>query len=151
MRTRRRIHPYVRPELVQRLTAYCAARGITESAAVETAVENYLAGGERDNEVILRRLDRLSRAAGRQQRDLDVLTESLAAVVEMWFSLVPERSDKERAAGQRLGHARYEQFLDVISSRLAGGVRTAAKIARQEPADDAPTQPQNISPTDHAS
>jgi hypothetical protein len=149
MRTRRRIHPYVRPELVQRLTAYCAAKGITESSAVETAIEDYLAGGETDNEVILRRLDRLNRAASRQQRDLDVLTESLAVVVEKWFNLVPERTDAERAAGERLGRRRYEHFLNVVSSRLARGLRTASNIARQALTDDAPTGPHDNAPTDH--
>lgn len=82
MRTRRRIHPYVTPDLAQRLVAYCAAKGITESAAVEAAIEDHLAGGERDNDVILRRLDRIGRASARQQRDLDVLTESFAVFID---------------------------------------------------------------------
>jgi hypothetical protein len=105
MRTRRRIHPYIRPELAQRLVAYCAAKGITESSAVETAVEDHLTAGERDNAIILRRLDRLARATGRVQRDLDVLSEGLSVAIETWFNTAPERTAEEVAGGKRSPHS----------------------------------------------
>jgi hypothetical protein len=78
MRTRTRIHPYVVPELAHRLTAYCGAKGLTESAAVQAAIEQYLDAGEKDNALILRRLDRLCRASAQHQRDLEVTSEALA-------------------------------------------------------------------------
>jgi len=128
MRTRRRIHPYVRPELAERLVAYCAAKGITESAAVETAIEAHLAGAERDNAVIMRKLDRLGGAAARHQRDTDVLTEALAVFVETWLCVMPERTPEEKAAAARVGRARYQQFIDIVSARVARGGRFVGDV-----------------------
>ena len=47
MRTRTRIHPYVVPEIAHRLAAYCGAKGVTESATVEAAIEQYLDAARR--------------------------------------------------------------------------------------------------------
>ena len=146
MRTRKRIHPYVRRELAARVHAYCAAKGITESALVESALEASLSSDERDNDVILRRLNRLGRASARQQRELELLTEGLAVVVQMWFNVAPERSEQERAAGQRLGRVRYQQFLDVVSARIARGSGLATEMTPEEKADDSPTWPGNAPP-----
>ena len=144
MRSRRRIHPYVIPDLANRLGAYCAAKGVTESAAVERAIEEHLAGKEKDNEANLRRLDRLGALAARQQRNTEVLMESLAVVVEMWFGVVPERSQEERAAGLRLGRARFKTFVDIVSEKLAVGTRFVDDLAKAAapsgaPATTAPT------------
>jgi hypothetical protein len=147
MRTRRRIHPYVRPELAERLVAYCAAKGITESSFVETALEGRLAGHERDNEVIIRRLDRLSRAVGRTQRDIEVLSEGFAVIVQTWFAVVPERTAEERSVGNRLSSSRFQQFLDIVADRLARGSRLAVAVdAAQTRTDESPTRPNDLGP-----
>ena len=62
MRTRLRMHPYVTRDLTHRVTAHCAAKGITVSAFVEAALEARLDGEAKDNEVIIRDLARLGRA-----------------------------------------------------------------------------------------
>jgi hypothetical protein len=141
MRTRRRIHPYVRPELATKLVASCAAKGITESAAVEAAIEAYLAGDERDNEVILRRLDRLTRASSRHQRDLELLIEMFALYLRAWYAHSPEFSEEEKAVRLRLGQAKYQRFLDLVAERLGRGVSVANDLSPKSSTDDSPTQP----------
>jgi hypothetical protein len=144
MRTRRRIHPYIRTELAQRLVASSAAKGITESAAVETAIEAYLAGDQRDNELILRRLDRLTRASSRHQRDLEVMSEMFALYLRAWYAHSPQLSEEEKAVRQRLGQAKYQQFLDIVAERLGSGVRVANDLRPRSSTDDAPTEPHEI-------
>ena len=121
MRTRKRIHPYVTPELAHRLTTYCAAKGITESAAVQAAVEDHLDGEAKDNEVIIRRLDRLGRASLGHQRDLALMTESFGLFLRMWFAFVPQMAEGDKPAADSLSARRYRQFVDSVSKQLATG------------------------------
>ena len=119
MRTRKRIHPYVVPGIADRLAAYCGAKGLTESAAVEAAIEQYLDGGEKDNALILRRLDRLGRASALHQRDLEVLSEAFAVFVYRWVASLPELAPAEREVVNRLSEKRYRTFLDLLAQNLA--------------------------------
>ena len=132
MRTRTRIHPYVTRDLAARLNAYSAARGITESATVEAALEGYLDGGEKDHEVIIRRLDRLGRAAGRQQRDLEVLSEAFALFVRFWAAYLPDLSEVDTEAAKRRGVKYYEGFLAHLSERLASSSRLVKSVVPEE-------------------
>lgn len=124
--------------------AFCAAKGITESAAVETAIEAYLAGDERDNEVILRRLDRLTRAAGRHQRDLEIQSEAFAVIAQTFFALIPDLPPAEKASRQQLGRARYQHFLDTVADRIGRGDRLANDVIPKPSTDDSPTRPREI-------
>jgi hypothetical protein len=131
MRTRTRIHPYVAREMSRRLAEYSAAKGLTESAVVEAALDEYLDGGEKDGALILRRLDQLGRAAARQQRDLEVLSEAFAVYVRFWAAYLPTLSQSDLDAARREGSQRYERFVEVVSSQLASGSRFAPKVMNQ--------------------
>ena len=124
MRTRTRIHPYVVPAIADRLAAYCGAKGLTESAAVEAAIEQYLDAGEKDNALILRRLDRLGRASAQHQRDLEVLSEAFAVFVYRWLGTLPELTPAEREVMSRLATNRYQLFLGALAQNLAGPSRS---------------------------
>jgi hypothetical protein len=119
MRTRTRIHPYVVPEIAHRLTAYSGAKGLTESAAVQAAIEQYLDAGEKDNALILRRLDRLCRASVQHQRDLEVTSEALALFVRVWYGHARQLTPEELDAGMRLSAKRYQSFLSVLGDTLS--------------------------------
>jgi hypothetical protein len=130
MRTRTRIHPYVLPEISKRLAAYCGAKGLSESAAVEAAVSQYLDGREKDNDLILRRLDRLTREFGRQRRDLEVLSEAFAMYVLYWFKYVPERSHAEEQAAESLSLRRFDKFIEWVSVRMGRNARLASEVLK---------------------
>jgi hypothetical protein len=138
MRTRKRIHPYVTPELAHRLTTYCAAKEITESAAVQAAVEDHLDGEAKDNEVIIRRLDRLGRASLGHQRDLALMTESFGLFLRMWFAFVPQMAEGDKPAAESLSARRYRQFVDSVSTQLATGETFAADLTKNPPGSVAP-------------
>jgi predicted DNA-binding protein len=119
MRTRTRIYPYVVPEIAHRLAAYCGAKGVTESAAVQAAIEQYLDAGEKDNALILRRLDQLCRPSARHQRDLEVASEAFALFVRDWYGHARQLTPEERDAGLRLAGKRYQAFLDALADILS--------------------------------
>jgi len=148
MRTKKRLHPYVTPELAQRLESYCAAQGITLSAFVQAAAEDRLKGEPKDLEVILRRLDRQDRAAAARQREQTVLMESFAAFVRIWFAHQPPIADIDKPASERLSAKRYEQFIDFVCRKLAGGSGFGAEVAKSRvgPADSGSTAAPNPLP-----
>ena len=138
MRTRMRMHPYVRRDLNHRVTAHCAAKGITVSAFVEATLEARLDGEAKDNEVIMRDLARLGRSSMGHQRDLATLTESFSLFVRWWLSFLPPIPDADRQAAERLGTKRFEHFVSRVSHHLATGPGLVAEIARSSEAGSAP-------------
>lgn len=132
MRTRTRIHPYVLPDISKRLAAYCGAKGLTESAAVEAAIEQYLDGGERYGALILRRLDRLSRDSAEQRRTLEVLSEAFAMYVRFWLVYMPQWSEAEQTAGIRRSAAEFERFVGFVSDAMARGSSLTEKVVKDE-------------------
>ena len=148
MRTRTRIHPYVAPDIARRLTAYCAAKGLTESAAVQAAVEQYLDGGEREGALILRRLDRLGRASAQHQRDLEILSEAFAVFFRLWAMYVPNYSDAEMDTASRRASRLFDEYVGIVSRELAAGSRLASRVmtktegsASGHPAPSSPPPP----------
>jgi hypothetical protein len=132
MRTRTRIHPYVTPDLARRLVAYSAAKGFTDSAVVQAALEEYLDGGEKDNVVIIRRLDRLGRAAIRLHRDVEVLSEAFAVFVRIWSAYAPKLSQVEWDEARRRGAKYYESYLEALSAQLASGSRLVKAVVKED-------------------
>jgi len=63
-RGRVRLQSYVDPATADRVDRFCAAMGMSESALVKSALDQYLAGTS-DAALVLRRLDRLGRAVKR--------------------------------------------------------------------------------------
>ncbi len=137
MRTRTRIHPYVIPDVARRLHAYCGAKGLTESAAVQAAIEQYLDGGERDGALILRRLDRQAQTSARVQRDVEVLSEAFAVYLRFWFGYLGERSAAEQSAAARLSTKSFEEFVQLVSMAMAREPRLASRVLK----DQAPVPP----------
>jgi hypothetical protein len=92
-RKRTRIQPYLDDAVANRLTAYCAATGLTLSALVQESVCRRL-NDEDDTALLLRRLDRLGRAEERTNRDVAILTEAFGTWVEIWFAHTPLLTSK---------------------------------------------------------
>ena len=138
MRTKMRMHPYVTRDLNHRVTAHCAAKGITVSAFVEAMLEAGLDGEAKPNEVIIRDLARLGRASMGQQRDLAVLTESFSVFARMWFTLLPPIADADRASAEQLAARRFDHFVSRVSNQLATGPGLVAEVARSSQRSAAP-------------
>ena len=70
---------------------------------------------------VVRRLDRLTRAIERLERDFYISTEALALFVKFWLTTTPPLSDTMRDAAQAKGRECYEGFVDALGRRLAKG------------------------------
>lgn len=134
--SRQQIHPYLPLELHKRLRAYCAARGVTETSVVQAALKDYL-DDTNDKTLLMRRLDRMSRALDRVQRDQDITAEAIAVFVQVWLGYAPRLEGTEREAARRSGNARYQQFLEEVARRYAAGSRLVDDIVKDRLVDPA--------------
>ena len=114
-------------ELSKRLEVLAAKPGATKSAILVDALTAWLnrrAASELEDKFGAR-LDRMTNAIGRIERDGHVLLETLALFVLIELTVnapLPKGDDAARA----IGRARFEEFVTRVGERLATGRRTLA-------------------------
>jgi hypothetical protein len=67
-----RVWTYLSAPLRDRLSSFCAASNVTERAVFEAAIEQYISGTS-ELTLVLRRIERLYRAADRVHEDVELL------------------------------------------------------------------------------
>ena len=141
---RSQIHPRLSADLGKRLRTFAAGKGSSQNSVVQAALVKYLDDAN-DGTLIMRRLDRLSRALGRVHRDVTVLADALAVYVQVWLAHTPRIPDSERAGAERVALARFAQFTEHVAARVASGKSAIADLARATdgPDDDDPTDATN--------
>ena len=118
---------FLTKELSERLEALASKPGATKSAILVDALTAWLtrrAASELEDKFSAR-LDRMTNAIGRIERDGQVLLETLALFVLIELTVnapLPKGDDAARAVGR----ARFEEFVTRVGERLASGRRTLA-------------------------
>lgn len=118
-----RVQPYLRREDRQLLGEHCAATQTTASAVMRKALHRYLRPVDTDVTLLAGRVDRTLRVQARTQRDLQLLTETVAVFVKLWLAHTPAVAEPHRAVARASAEARYKQFVDYVSSQFSGGKR----------------------------
>ena len=123
---------------------FAAGKGSSQNSVVQAALVKYLDDAN-DGTLIIRRLDRLSRAVGRVHRDVTVLADALAVYVQVWLAHTPRIADGDRPAAERVALARFAQFTEHVAARVASGKSVMTDLARgaDGPEDDDPTDATN--------
>jgi len=114
---RRQLKFRVDPATAKAVKEYCGARGITETALLQAAVQQYLAGTS-NHEVLFRRLDRIAHEVSRASASLELVGEMFGTFVQTWFAHNPEIDDHEKPAAQRAVARRYRAFLAHVISKV---------------------------------
>ena len=127
MKKRVRVQPYVLPGVRQRLAAYSAAQGLTESAVIEAALVEYLARGYGDEGPVVRRLDLLTQSVTRLQDDLAVVGGAVGRFIRFSLRLAPPALPE---GAEARGGDVYRRFLSAVASELATGVTFVGTIRR---------------------
>ncbi|KHK91883.1 hypothetical protein [Novosphingobium malaysiense] len=112
-------------ELSQRLEALAARPGATKSAILADALTTWLdrqAASELENR-FSRRLDRMSMALGRIERDGHVLLESLALFIRYELMVQAPLAEADDA-GRAIGRDRFNAFVARVGEAMAAGRRT---------------------------
>jgi hypothetical protein len=135
-RGRVRLQSYVEPAFADRVSRYCVAMGVSESAIVKSSLDQYLDGGG-DATLLLRRLDRLGRAVARSQRDLQILSHAFGVFTRLWLAHTPRVPEEAKPSARVDAESRYRQFVEHVSEEFSGGRRFLDDLSRELVADDA--------------
>ena len=135
-----RLHVSFDAALSAELDALAARRKVPKSQIVEAALAAFLSpdGADQREAAIVRRLDRLTRAFERLERDVTVGNEALALFVKFWLTTTPPLPDTMRDAAQAKGRERYEGFVEVLGRRLAKGGTLAKEVSEDRSASKDP-------------
>ena len=127
-----RLNVYFDPSLSPELDALAARRNVSKSQIVEAALASYLSPDAADQReaAITRRLDRLTRAVERLERDVTIGNEAIALFVRFWLTTTPPLPDTMRDAAQAKGRERYEGFVETLGRRLAKGSSFAREVSQ---------------------
>jgi len=108
-----------------RLEALAAAPGATKSAILADAVTAWLnrRGASELEDRFALRLDRMSNALGRIERDGHVMLETLALFVRFELSIQAPLAEND-VAGRALARERFEAFVMQVGRAVATGRRT---------------------------
>lgn len=118
--------------LSERLEALAAKPGATKSAILTDAVTAWLnrrAASELDDRFGLR-LDRLSTALARIERDGQVVLETLALFIRFELSIQAPLAENDQA-GRAIGRDRFEAFVTQVGRQIAAG-RRSFDVAEQD-------------------
>jgi hypothetical protein len=134
-----RLNVYFDAALYAELEALAARRKLSKSQIVEAALAAFLSpdGADQREAAIVRRLDRLTRAVERLERDVTVGNEALALFVKFWLTTTPPLPDTMRDAAQAKGRERYEGFVEALGRRLAKGGTLAKEVSEEHGASEA--------------
>jgi len=111
--------------LSERLEALAAKPGASKSAILVDAVTAWLnrRGAAEIDERFGLRLDRMSTALSRIERDGHVVLETLALFIRFELSIQAPLADGDQA-GRAMGRERFEAFVTQVGRQVAAGKRT---------------------------
>jgi hypothetical protein len=131
-----RVWTYLSATLRDRLSSYCAASNVTERAVFEAAIEQYISGTS-DLTLVLRRIERLYRAADRVHEDVELLSAAFTVFVQLWFAHTPSLREELKPAAREEAESRYQHFKDYVTQEFAGGRRLLDDLPREAIGDEA--------------
>ena len=129
--TKAPLSAYLEPKLLDQLEAYAARRRVSKSVVAEAAIAAFLSpeSAERDEAVLVRRLDRLTRQVERLERDSTISVEMLALFVRVWLNANPPLPEPDPAAAESKTRERFERFVRALGQRLASGRSLAREVS----------------------
>jgi hypothetical protein len=117
-----------------RLEALAAKPGATKSAILTDAVTAWLnrCGASDLEERFAVRLDRMTQAIGRVDRDTHVILETLALFIRFELSIQVPLAENDHA-GRALAAQRFQTFVNQVGRHVASGRRTLLTMPEQQP------------------
>jgi len=119
--THKRIHIYLGDDH-SRIRQEAKRRGVSISHLSHAALMTFLdADKDKREALVLRRFDRLSRQMGKIDRDLSIMTETLALFIHYQLAITPPVPVTDQAAAKAQARERFAQFITRVARRMAQG------------------------------
>ncbi|SOB87144.1 hypothetical protein SAMN06297144_2265 [Sphingomonas guangdongensis] len=134
---KQRLSVYLEPDVLKSLAEHAARRGHSMSLVAEAGIASFLSpdAAERQEAVVVKRLDQLDRRLARIERDLGISVETLAIFVRFWLTTTPALPEPAAQAARAKAGERYDSFIAALGRRLANG----PKLRNEIPEDKTPS------------
>jgi hypothetical protein len=121
-------------QLSDRLEALAAKPGASKSAVLADALTAWLnrRGASELEDRFSTRLDRMTQAIGRVDRDTQVILETLALFIRFELSIQTPLAENDQA-GRALAAKRFEAFVTQVGRQVGAGRRTLGALPEQQP------------------
>ena len=125
-----RLSVYLDPATMRALCDYAARREQSLSLIAEAAIASFLSPdtAERQEAVVVKRLDQIDRRMARMERDTGISVETLALFIRFWLNTTPALPEPAQAAARAKGAERYDSFVAALGSRLVRGPKLRQEI-----------------------
>lgn len=130
---KKRLEVYLHIDLYKRVVATATQANTSRSSVAEAAVAAFLSpdGADKREAAFTRRLDRLTRQYTLLDRNLTILTETLALFIHYQLAVAPPIPVGDEAAVKALGKERFEQFVARLGRRLADSRSLVRDVVEQ--------------------
>lgn len=116
-----RLNIYLDDHVAAQLALLSKRPGTNKSHIINDALDRFF-NPQDDKEpinVLVRRLDRMSKALDRLDRNQSVSVETLALFIRYFLTITPPLPETDQAAAHALGRERFEVFAAQVGRRLA--------------------------------
>ena len=115
-----RINIYLDDHTAAQLSMAASRPGGNKSRIVNEAIDRFLNPEKYDNNrALVRRLDRMSAAMDRIDRNQSIGIETLALFIRYFLTITPPLPEEDQATAHALGRERFEVFAAQVGRRLA--------------------------------
>jgi hypothetical protein len=103
--------------MVQQVKYIAQERGVTEGSVVEAALRDYL--GKTENEdILLRKSDKISRQIERFRREQRALMEVLSSFIRVYLTHSQDIPESEKPNAELKGTRKFARFMELVAKTL---------------------------------
>jgi hypothetical protein len=103
--------------MVQQIKFVAHERGVTDGSIIESALREYLGKTEQE-EILLKKMDRLSRQLEQMRRDNRAMLEVLSFFIRVYLTHEREIPESEKTNAELKGAKRFTRFMELVASEL---------------------------------
>ena len=125
-----RLSVYLDHTAMRSLADYAARRDQSLSLIAEATIASFLSpdAAERQEAIVVKRLDQIDRRMSRLERDGGISVETLALFIRFWLTTTPALPEPAQAAARAKGAERYDAFVAALGRRLVRGPKLRQEI-----------------------
>lgn len=103
--------------MVQQVKYVAQERGVTDGSIVEAALREFLGKTEQE-EILLKKMDRVSRQLERMKREHRAMLEVMSSFIRVYLTHEREIPENEKPNAELKGARRFARFMDLVASEL---------------------------------
>ncbi len=103
--------------MVQQIKYVAQERGVTDGSIIEAALREFLGKTEQE-EILLKKMDRLSRQLESMRHEQKAMLEVLSSFIRVYLTHEREIPEQEKNMAELKGARRFSRFMDLVAAEL---------------------------------